>query len=108
MVVTFIALHKYASIQMIIFMLLTVINFIYTAVARPYAENNIGEMMNETAILVCVYIMNTFYFIRKPSHFRNTGWAFIAVCGQIILVNVVMMISKIIVSIYNSIMMFKE
>ena len=61
MIVVFIHLNEYSSIQVTILMELTIINFIYTAVAKPYKENNTGEIMNEIAILLCVYIMHVFF-----------------------------------------------
>jgi hypothetical protein len=81
MVIIFITLQEYPSIQITILMVLTVLNFIYTAAAKPYEENNIGEIMNETAILLCVYIMNTLFLSDNASFSEDMGWVFIVICA---------------------------
>ena len=87
MIVTFIHLHEYSSIQVTILMELSLINFIYTAVAKPYEENNIGEIMNEMAILLCVYIMHVFFLSNNAEFSAIIGWVFIGVCAQNIVIN---------------------
>jgi hypothetical protein len=81
MVIMFVSLQEYPSIQITILTLFTVFNFLYTAVAKPYEENNIGEIMNETAILLCAYLINTFFMSDDVSFSEDMGWVFIIICS---------------------------
>ena len=66
---------------------LTLINFIFTAVSKPYEENNTAEIMNEIAILLCVYIMHVFFLSNDAEFSAIIGWVFIGVCAQNIVIN---------------------
>ena len=74
------------------------VNFIYTAVVKPYEENNVGEVLNETAILLCAYLMSTFFKCDDTEVSQNLGWVFMGVCAQNILVNMIMISAKVIMS----------
>jgi len=75
-----IAVERYPSLQITLLMIITLVNFIYTVVVRPYEENNIGEIMNESAILMCAYLMNVFFQTDNVGFLTNMGWVFIGVC----------------------------
>jgi hypothetical protein len=80
-IVVFVVLQDYASIQVLIVTMLTVVNFIYTFSSRPYKENNVGEILNEFAILLCAYLINTFMLKIAPADFlEKVGWAYIIIC----------------------------
>ena len=55
---------------------LAVVNFVYTFVVMPYAENNIGEILNEAAVLLCAYMMNVFLQCNVSETSRKLGWVF--------------------------------
>jgi hypothetical protein len=81
MVLVFIFFQEYPSFQVTILTVFTVINFLYTAAAKPYQENNLCEIMNETAILLCGYLMNVFFQSDDPEFSEIIGWVFIAICA---------------------------
>ena len=58
--IVLIFLHGYPSLQVTALLLSALLNFIYTVIVQPYEENNIGEILNEFAILLCSYLMKTF------------------------------------------------
>ena len=60
-------------------MIFAVINFIYTFTSKPYEENNGTEIMNETTILLCAYLMNTFMQCNNVTDSEKTGWIFIVI-----------------------------
>ena len=53
-------LHEYPGLQVTCLMLFALVNFMYTVIALPYLENNLTEILNELAVLLCAYLMNTF------------------------------------------------
>ena len=60
MAVVLIFLRDYPSLQVTCLMISAVLNFIYVVVVLPYEESNFSEILNEFAILLCAYLMNTF------------------------------------------------
>jgi hypothetical protein len=81
-IVVFVILQEYASMQVLIVTMLTVVNFIYTFASRPYKENNVGEILNEFVILLCTYLINTFMLKKAPADFlEKVGWAYIIICA---------------------------
>lgn len=80
MVTVFIYLKHMPSIQVTCLMVFTVVNFLFTVAARPYEENNNGEIFNEFAILICVYITHFFFVTSDLSSTQYVGWAFISIC----------------------------
>ena len=102
MIVTFIHLQEYSSIQVTILMKLTLINFIYTTVARPYEENNTLEIMNEMVILTCVYLMHVFFLSNVAEFSEIIGWVFIAVCGLNVFGNMIMICINFLKQLYET------
>ena len=62
-------------------MIFAVINFIYTVTVKPYSENNATEIMNETTILLCAYLTNTFMQCDNVKFSTTIGWVFIGIQG---------------------------
>ena len=59
-VLILIFLRNYPPIQVTLMLIFALINLIYTINFRPYSEGNLLEILNEVAILLCAYLMNTF------------------------------------------------
>jgi hypothetical protein len=97
-VLILVLLEKLPSIQITLLTIFAVANFIYTVVELPYEENNIGEILNETAILLCAYMINTFMNCLDSNFSENLGWVFISICGLNIFINLIMICVKIVMT----------
>jgi len=76
--------------------LFTIVNFVYTVISRPYESNNFGEILNETSIMLCAYLMNTFFMTNDPAMLETMGWVFIGIVSQNIGVSIMMMTKSIV------------
>ena len=54
--------------------------------------------MNETAILLCVYLMSTFLQCNDAEFLGQIGWVYIFICAQNLGVNLVLIIKNIILT----------
>ena len=89
-------LQAYPSLQVTFMTLFTIVNFVYTVISRPYESNNFGEILNETSIMLCAYLMNTFFMTNDPAMLETMGWVFIGIVSQNIGVSIMMMTKSIV------------
>jgi len=88
-------LNAYPYFQCSFLMIFSIINFVYTAVERPFLDRKTYyiELLNEFSILLCSYIMNIFLQGTASDDFYfNVGWVFMGVAIANVLSNVVFLI----------------
>jgi len=95
-------MNKIPAVQVTFLTILTLVNFIYTFVSRPYGDEltNRMECSNEVIIMICAYLMNTFMQSYDIDFSNKMSIVFIAASSLSVVVNVIVISYQIFVELW--------